>query len=210
MARRPATAGPPGATPNRREGCFMTRGCTPSSDAQSRARSVLSRRSGSRDLATASAGTTHRCQCVHVFVASLPTRLQWLAWAVLPARQHCAWLGRRWPSESRELTGHTTQRAWMLEGTGRVLLTGSECSSNAGSAVGGPRALQRVPFLPMPCMEPCTEAPPAKSESVKEHAQLTPGRQPRSAAVCSTTASLRVTLALVAAHRLGQACCNST
>ena len=28
LVRRPATAGPPGATPNRREGCFMTRGCT--------------------------------------------------------------------------------------------------------------------------------------------------------------------------------------
>ena len=28
LVRRPATAGPPGATPNRREGCFMTRGCS--------------------------------------------------------------------------------------------------------------------------------------------------------------------------------------
>ena len=126
---------------------------TPSSDARSRARSVLSRRSGSRDLATASAGTTHRC--VHVFVASLPTRLQWLAWAVLKARQHCARLA---PALALRVTrAHRAYNATCMDARGdgagatyrnRLQLQCSQCSR-------GPRALQRVPFLLMPCMELC-------------------------------------------------------
>ena len=71
----------------------------------------------------------------------------------------------------------------------RMQLQFSQCSR-------GPRALQRVPFLLMLCTEPCKHLL-RKASRLNSTAQLT--RQPRSGAVSSTTASLRVTLALVAA-----------
>ena len=165
---------------------------TPSSDARSRARSVLSRRSGSRDLATASAGTTHRC--VHVFVASLPTRPQRLALGL---------------SESTAALRTFGSAAGPHAGTQRIRpnVHASGCSGGRGTCflpdpTAPPLQLVQSWTSPSPAQlvpPDAFQGAPAKSESVVQRTQLT--RQPRSAAVSGTLASLRVTLTLLDRRR---------